>query len=191
MPLTRDVSKVLVGEGALYVAPENTTKPADTVALFAGWSAPWVHPGLTNEGVNVSFERDLTFHRVEEQSTPVFVSVGESSLSFATALVEDVLDNLKTAMGGGTLVTTAAASGQIGKKEFSPSDVLDIVAVGFEALNPFGFFRRMYVPRAVSVETVEMGFRRSEEKRMFGASFQSMAAMADIDIWDKTANALA
>lgn len=194
MALTRDIRRVMVGDGALFAGPEDTEPAADSVGLFEGWAAPWIHPGLTNEGVNTSFERDLTFHRVEEQSAPAFVTVNESTLTFATALVEDVLDNLKTAMGGGTLAKQAAtgptAGAKIGKTSFSPSDELDIVAIGFEAKNSFGFFRRMYVPRAVASGSVEMSHRRSESKRMFGASFQSMSAMADISIVDKTANAL-
>jgi len=180
----------MVGDGALFVGPEGQAVVADSVGLFAGWDAPWVHPGLTNEGVNASFERDLTFHRVEEQSAPALVTVNESTFSLATALVEDVLDNLKTAMGGGALSKVAAATGVIGKTSFNPSDQLDVVAVGFEAKNTFGFFRRMHLPRAVATGSVEMAHRRSESKRMFGASFQSISAMPDISVVDKTANAL-
>lgn len=190
MPLTRDVRKVTVGDGALFTAPEATPRVADTVPLFDGWPTPWVHPGLTNEGVNTSFERDVTFHRVEEQSAPVFVTVNSSTLSLATALAETVLENLKVAMGGGTLTTIAPATGQAGTTEFKPSDNLDVVAVGFEAKNTFGFFRRIYLPRAVATGSVEMSHRRSESMRMFALALQSMSAMADISIKDKTANAL-
>lgn len=190
MPLTRDVSKVMVGDGALFTAPENTAEEPDSTALFAGWTSPWVHPGLTNEGVNFAFERDLNFHRVEEQSVPVFVTVNSSTMNFATALAEDVLENLKTAMGGGTITTQAAGTGVIGKKTYVPSDALDKLAVGLEAKNTFGFFRRIYVPRAVSTGNVEMAHRRSESKRMFGATFQSMSDMSAIKITDKTAAAI-
>ena len=181
----------MVGEGALFVAPENTAAPADTIALFDGWAGLWVHPGLTEEGVNFSMERDLNFHRVEEQSAPVFVTINTSTLSFATALSESTLDNLKIALGSGTLTTVAAGSGIIGKKTFVPGDTPEIVAVGFEAKNTYGFFRRIRVPRAVATGTVEMAHRRSESKRQFGATFQSMSAMGDISIVDKTAAALA
>lgn len=189
MPLTRDVTKVMVGEGALFTAPEDTAREPDSTALFAGWTSPWVHPGLTNEGVNFAFERDLTFHRVEEQSSPVDVTVNSSTMSLATALAEETLENLKSAMGGGAIVTQAAAVGVIGKKTLTPSDTLDKIAVGLEAKNAFGFFRRIYVPRAVSTSNIEIANRRSEAKRMFGATFQSISDMADISVTDKTANA--
>lgn len=181
----------MVGEGALFTAPENTPEEPETTALFAGWADPWVHPGLTNEGVTSNFERDLNFHRVEEQSSPVFVTVNSSTMSLATALAEDTLENLLLAMGGGDITETVAGTGQVGKSEFTPSDDLDIIAVGFEAKNTFGFYRRMYIPRAVSVGNVELPFRRSESKRMFGATFQSMSDMSAIKIKDKTANATA
>lgn len=189
IPLTRDTSKVMVGEGALYTAPENTTEEPDATALFAGYADPWVHPGLTNEGVTSNFERDLNFHRVEEQSAPVFVTVNESTMSLATALAEDTLENLLLAMGGGSIEEVAAGAGTPGTSTYTPSDDLDIIAVGFEAKNTFGFFRRMYIPRAVSVGNVELPFRRSESKRMFGATFQSMSDMSAIKIKDKTAAA--
>jgi hypothetical protein len=189
MPLTRDVKKVAVGEGALFTAPGDTDPVEDSVGLFVGWDAPWVHPGLTNEGVNASIERDLNFHRVEEQSSPTNVSVNTSTLSFATALAEDVLDNLKLAIGGGVLAKVAAAAGQIGKTTFRPSDEVEVIAVGFEAKNTFGFFRRIYLPRAVSVGSVEMAYRRSESKRVFGTQLQSISDLQDVLFVDKTANA--
>ena len=177
------------GRGALFTAPEQTPEVDDAIPLFEGWADPWVHPGLTNEGVTFNFERDLNFHRVEEQSSPVFVTVNESTMNFASALAEDTLENLLLSMGGGTIEETAAGTGQPGMSTFTPSDDLDIIAVGFEALNAFGFYRRAYLPRAVSVENVELPYRRSEDKRMFGATFQSMSDMAAIRIKDKTAAA--
>lgn len=189
MPLTRDVKKVVVGTGALFTSPGDTAMVADTVGLFEGWTAPWVHPGVSEEGVNFEFERDLEFHRVEEQSSPVMVTVNESTLSFTSQFAETTLENLKTAMGGGVLQVTAAGAGTIGKTRYTPSDELDVLAVGFEAKNHFGFYRRMYLPRSVAVGTVEMEHRRSESKRMFEAQFQSISDMASIQIVDKTANA--
>lgn len=191
MPLTRDVTKIMVGEGALFHAPADSPQPADSVAIFAGWNAPWVHPGLSEEGVAVSWARDPVYHRVEEQSSPVFVTVNESTLSFAVGLAEMVLANLHTAMGGGNLAVTAAATGQIGKTVFTPSDVLTPVAIGFEARNPFGFFRRFYVPRAVAQGAIEMAHRRSDSKTLLAAEFQSIADVSTIKITDQTAVATA
>jgi hypothetical protein len=189
--LTRDVRKVVVGTGALFVATGDTPLVDDDTPLFEGWEAPWVHPGFSEEGVNFSFERDLNFHRVEEQSAPVAVTVNESTLSFATALAETTLENYKLAAGGGKLTTTAPAAGQIGKDEYEFSDDLDVSAVGFEARNAFGFFRRIYVPRAVATGTVEVNNRRSESKKLFATNFQSISDMSQIRMIDKTKEALA
>ena len=190
MPLTRDTRRVMVGDGALFVGPEDEATVADSVGLFEGWPDPYIHPGLTNEGVNTSMERDLTFHRVEEQSSPVRVTVNESTLSVATAFAEDTLENYRLAIGGGLLEKIAAAAGRIGKTSFTPSDDIDTVSVGFEAKNSFGFFRRLHLPRCVSTASVEQSNRRSEAKRVYNASFQSISALSEISIVDKTANAL-
>ena len=191
MPLTRDVRRVMVGDGALFVGPEDEAPVEDTVGLFEGWPDPYIHPGLTNEGVNSSFERDLTFHRVEEQSAPVRVTVNESTLSLATAFAEDTLENYKLAVGGGLLAKIAAAVGQIGKTTYRPSDDIETVSIGFESKNSFGHWRRMHLPRCVATASVEQSNRRSESKRLYNGTFQSISAMEDISIVDKTANALA
>lgn len=182
-----DTTKVLIGTVHLYVAPADTAMPADTVEYGGAWGASWRFPGATEEGVNFAFERDTNMHYVEEQPTPVAVTVGNSQFRVETALAEATLDNLKLAFGGGTLTTQASGVGVIGKSTLALSDTLDELAVGLEGLNPAGFFRRVYIPRVVSVATVEVANRRNESKQTYNVQLQSICRMNEIQVIDKTA----
>lgn len=191
MAPTRTITNVLVGPATLYLGPEAEAMPADSVMLGGDWGANWMHPGYTDEGLTFNFERDTEMHRVEEQSSPAVVTVNESELMIAVAFAEDTLENMKFAYGGGTITETAAGSGQIGKKTLRLSDQLEVLALGFEGKNPQGFYRRVYIPRVVSVGSVETPYRRSDSKRMYPAEFQAICAIEDIQIVDMTAEATA
>jgi hypothetical protein len=191
MAPTRDVTNVLVGISWLYLAPGDTAMVADSVAYGGTWTAPWTYVGATEEGVSQSFERDINFHRIEEQSSPVAVTVNESTISISTNLAEHTLENMKTSFGGGEIVTTAAGTGQIGKKTLTLSDELDFLAVGLEGKNPEGFFRRLYIPRVVSVASVETAHRRSETKKLLPVTLQAVCDISEIEIVDMTAVASA
>lgn len=182
--IVRDASNVMVGVAALFVSPENTPNVADTQDFGAGYDAPWIHPGFSEEGLTLSSEADVNFHRVEEQSTPVYVSVNERTLTIAQTFSEATLDNLQLSMGAGDITTVG------GVKSLRLSDDLDILAVGVEGKSIQGFWRRFYIPRMVSAGSVEIANRRSESKQAFAASFQSIANMEDIVIAERVAAAV-
>lgn len=186
----KDVTRVLVGLAYLYIAPKNTAREPDSTAAGTEWGTPWDYVGSTEEGVNQSWERDVNMHRVEEQSSPVRITVNTSTLSISTSLAEHTLENMKTAFGGGTITKTAAATGQPGKSVLVLSDTLDELAVGLEGVNPEGFFRRLYIPRVVSTATVETANRRSEAKKLLPVTLQAVCDISEIRVDDKTAAAL-
>lgn len=187
----KDVTAVLVGVSWLYIAPGNTALVGDEVAYGAEWEDPWRYGGATEEGVSQSFERDVNYHRIEEQTSPVRVTINESTISISTSFAEHTLENMKTAMGGGRITKTAAGSGQPGKSILTFQDDLEEFAVGLEGKNPEGFWRRFYIPRVVSVATVETAHRRSESKKLLPATFNAICAIEEIGVHDMTAEALA
>lgn len=190
MAPTKDVTKVLVGIAYLYLGPKNTALPAETVEYEGDWGADWTYVGSTEEGVSQSFERDTNMHRVEEQSSPVRVTINTSTISVSTSLAEHTLENMKTAFGGGAITKQAAGTGTIGKSTLTLSDTLEELAVGLEGKSPEGFFRRLYIPRVVSTATVETAHRRSEGKKLLPVTLQAICDIAEIKVVDKTAAAL-
>jgi hypothetical protein len=178
----RDIKKVMIGTVALYLAPADTAPPADTVPLNGDWGSVWKHPGFTEEGVNFTFDRDVEDHYVEEQSNPALKTVSESDFQIEVGFVQDVLDNMLYAFGGGQITKVAAATGVVGTTTLKLSDNLNFMALGFEGKNPEGFWRRLYIPRVVATGSVETEFRRNEQKRVYPAEFHAVCRMDEI-IW--------
>lgn len=190
MPPVKDLTQVLVGVAYLYVAPGSTNPVADTVAFGAQFPTPWKYVGSTDEGVQQGFDRDLTFHRVEEQSSPARVTINSSTISISTSLAEHTIENLKLALGSGTMTTVAPATGVVGKKTLTLSEDLDELAVTLEGKNAAGFWRRYYVPRVLSVASVEIANRRSEAKKLLPVTLQAICDINQIRVDDMTAAAL-
>lgn len=186
---TFDPNKLFVGGVALYTSPANTPMVEDSLATGALWPDPWVSSGATQEGVQINSEPDLTRHRIDEQPTPAWVSVNARNFVLATVLVEDELETLKLALGSGTITTTAAGTGQIGKKTYIFSSDLTPLAVGFEGRNHYGFWRRAYVPRVASVGSLEVPHRRAESPRAYPVSLEAMCRFEDMSVVDMTAEA--
>lgn len=188
MPIT--TTNVLVGAATLFIAPANTIGPPDSLADGAQWSSPWVTPGGTEEGVSFAVGSDTTDIRIEEQSTPVRVTMNTRNIRILAALSEDTIENMKLAYGGGIITTTAAAVGVPGKKGLKLSEELDELAAGFEGKSPQGFFRRVVIPRVISVADVTTQYRRAANNRSYAIELRAICSVADIDIADKTAAAI-
>lgn len=184
------LTNVIVGEATLYIAPANTAMPADTVNLGAAWPVGWTYIGATDAGVTLTVNTNTQDITIEEQSTPALVTVTTKDVTVGFALAEDTVANMKTAYGGGTLTTQAAATGTIGKDTLVLSDTLDQLAVGFEGINPKGFFRRVYIPVAMSIASVATPYRRAAAKRMYPTTLRAICAPSSIQIVDMTAAAL-
>lgn len=190
-PPTKLLGNVLVGLAHFYIAPVGTADPADSLAFNTAWLAPWYHPGYLDSGVTLGLDKKEKKHRVDDISTPAVITVEESTVSIMVTMAEATLENLRYASGGGTVTVTAPGTGQIGKKTLVLSEDLEVLRVGFEGKNPQGFFRRVIIPRVVSVGKIKAEWDRSKNKQMYAATFESICSVEEILIYDKTANATA
>jgi hypothetical protein len=185
-----DTSAVVVGYARLYYAPAGTAMPADTVAFDGTWPVGWTYIGATEEGITQTIGTDTASIAIEEQSIPVLTVVNAKTFTLGFSLSEDTLESIKLAAGGGNITTTAAATGVIGKKVLTLSDTLDQLAVGFEAINKYGFFRRVYVPSVLSTGTVGTPYRRAANNRAYPVELHATCRPDQIVFTEKTANAL-
>lgn len=194
-----DVTNVTVGEGRLFTAPSGTAYPADDAPVNQGvggvlldWTAPagWVAAGATQEGLTLGVVQNTNDIPIEEQSTPARVTITTTEISVSTVLSEDTLETLKLAYGGGTITTTAAATGVIGKKQLVLAEGVTELALGFDGFNKQGFFRRVKLPRVLSVANVQTAYRRAADARRYGVTFRCIAPPSQVTIYDKTAAAL-
>jgi len=191
---TYDRTTVMVGVAAVYVGAYSATTPlalpTDTVALGGAWPVGWTAIGATEEGVTLAVARETEDIAIEEQMTPVDVTTSSMDVRVEVSLSEDTLETMKLAYGGGTITTTAAGVGTIGKKELVIASDLDKLTLGFECKNSYGFFRRMLIPLSLSIADVETAYRRAANARRYKTSFRTLVKPEDIIIREKTANAL-
>jgi hypothetical protein len=178
---------VLVGNATLYTAPVGTAYPVDTIAAGVEWATPWVHSGGTEEGLSFAVGSDTADIRIEEQSTPVLVTMNTRNIRVLLALAEDTVKTMKLAFGGGTIVTTAPGTGVAGKETLTLSDTLDILACGFEGRSPAGLWRRVQIPKIISVADVTTVYRRAANNRSYAVELRAICAASDVKIVDQTA----
>jgi hypothetical protein len=189
--MTVTVGNVIVGLAQLYVAPYGASgepAPADTVAKGAPWGGNWVAMGGTSQGVAITMAPKTVDITIEEQMTPADVVIDTMDISVKVTLSEDVIASMQLAYGGGGVITTQAATGTlIGKTTLTLADSLANLSVGFEATNSFGYWRRVYIPKIVSVASVETSYRRAKAQRMYPVTLRAICDPSLIDVVDQTA----
>lgn len=175
--MAREVKKVnvAVGEADLYTAPLETVKPEDALA-YRGDFADFEFAGGTEDGVTLTFGRETTEHRLEEDPFPALITVNSATFSLAFGLGEDTFESMKLAYGGGTITSAA------GKRTFALAAELEELAILMEAKTADGGHRRIYIPRMVATGEVGTPYRRSEGKRMYPVTLQSLCALSEISI---------
>lgn len=192
-PPVKTITNVLVGRANLYISPVGTASPADTVAFDTDWGTgvpAWFHPGYSDTGLDFTVDKKEKRHFVDDISVPTNITVEETTMKVGFTFAEATLENLRYASGGGTITSQTAASAVIGKKTLVLSEDLEVVALGFEGKNPQGFYRRVIIPRVVSIGKIKAQFDRAKNKQVYAAEFESVCAIDTIQIYDKTANAL-
>lgn len=171
-----DTTNALIGVAYLWTAPGDTAKPATSIAYGGAMAGAWTYIGGTEEGVSFSREIDVNRHYWEEQSAPVRNTPGQGTVSVTALMGEATMNNLKLAFGSGSLTTAS------GITTLTLSDVLDTIAVVLDGVNPLGLFRRIYIPRANSVASLEVANRRTESLTSFPLTLESVCRMNEIVI---------
>ncbi len=104
---------IAVDPGFLFYAPLGTAEPVHAVvaSVFSdSWPAAWVRLGATEEGHNFNWQTTSEAIMVAEILDPIkYVSTGRNG-SFAFALVDFKMSNVKLALNGGTVTTTGTTT---------------------------------------------------------------------------------
>jgi len=171
-----DTTLALIGVSYLWTAPGDTAKPATSIAYGGAMGGAWTYVGGTQEGVSFSREIDVNRHYWEEQLAPVKNTPGQGTVSVSCNLGEATMQNLKLAFGSGALTTAS------GITTLTLSETLDTIAVVLDGVNPQGLFRRIYIPRANSVASLEVAGRRTEELTYYPLTLESVCRLNEIVI---------
>lgn len=190
-------ANVLRGQAALWLAPYNATTPVtipqDTLALGGDWAVPitgnvlWKSVGATESGVTMRFTRETTDITIEEQVNPVDVATNTLDPRIEATLSEDTFETMVTAYGGGTITVTAKTVSTPGIQQLTISSELTHLTLGMEAVNKFGFWRRVVFPDVLSVAEVETSYRRAETQRLYAVSFRMVNPLSELIVREMTA----
>jgi hypothetical protein len=118
-----------LGPGQLRIAALGSAEPVD---LATAWPAAWVPLGYTQEGSEFSYELSTEPVDVAEELDPISTQTVGRNITVAFASAEPTVENLKTALNGGTIVVDTATTPQF--VTFEPPDLGTEVRVmiGFE-----------------------------------------------------------
>lgn len=148
-------SNIVLGAATLYTAPFATAEPADAVAAPA---VAWVDAGGTTDGVTISVSPDYTELVVDQVIDRVGSRMTGRTITVSTNLAESTLENLKLALGGGTVTSVA------GKKTFDSAIANTgepaYVAILIDGVAPGGKKRRIIVRKALSTDNVEFAYSK-------------------------------
>ena len=112
------------------------------------------------------------------------VTTTGASWNVNTAMIEDTIQVMLWAFGGGRIITTAATNADVGYSDLEVAEEMDLMALGLEGENVHGMPRRMIVPKIVSVGDVEVANRRADDKHKYDTSFRSLCRIKDVLIRD-------
>jgi hypothetical protein len=187
---------IITGMASLFLMPYDATIPAElppnTEPLGFDWAEPWEPVGATLEGVTVTFAREATDIRIEEQTTPVDQKTTSAGFTLSLSLAEDTLNTMRYAYGGGIIETIAPTATEPGVMRLRISEEVEHFALGLEGQAPARTgiatpWRRILIPDVTSVAEVETGYRRAEQQRVYPATFTSLVPVSEIDILELNA----
>ena len=191
-----DADNVVVGQMAVFTAAAGTALPVLTGFNTADpfdetfWTSPtWVPVGATEQGWQLGANKSTQTINIEEQSTPVGMTLQSQAVSLQGNLSEDITKTLVLAMNA-TSAATAAATGSPGYDTITLSDLPKYYAVGAVTTNAEGFGRIIYAPKWTSLGNVSANFRRAAGPRQYGVNFETVCKTTDIKIINFTAAAL-
>lgn len=185
-----NTANVVYGLGILFTAPVGSSVPSDqNLGVGTAWTGlGWAYVGATEAGVTVTFNPQTQNLTVEEQPTPVAVTVQTADLQITTSLSEDTLANVNLSWGnGGTIVNTPAGAGQPGKSVLTLSTNFATVAAAVVGKNQLGFARVLYVPIVISAGQVQTAYRRAAQQKLYPLTLNAICAFNTITWTDLTA----
>ncbi|HXH77157.1 hypothetical protein [Nocardioides sp.] len=134
MPTTPrgNASRVIhgLGPGQVRIASIGSAEPID---LVTAWPSAWVNLGYTEEGSEWSYELKTDAVEVAEEVERISTVITGRDIKVGFASAEPTVENLKTALNGGTIVIDPATVPQF--VTFEPPDLgTELrVMVGFES----------------------------------------------------------
>jgi hypothetical protein len=185
-----NTQNVVYGLGIIFTAIVGTSVPSDqNLGVATSWTGlNWAYVGATEAGVTLTFNPQTQNLIVEEQPTPVAVTVQTADLQITASLSEDTLANVNMTWGnGGTIAVTPAGAGQPGKSVLTLSTNFAQMAAAIVGKNQLGFARVLLIPQVISAGQVQTAYRRAAQQKLYPLTLSAVCTFTSITWTDLTA----
>lgn len=160
-----DKDRIALGYGKAYIAAYSSgsveSLPADTTARDGSWGGNWVDLGYTG-GIQYAVSNEFRHVEVDQSTIEVMSRVTKQDVTIELTLKETSVENLKYALGFGTLST----SGSSGVLAVAHNPTLTEYTLGIEGPSPdedVTAAQRIQFYRVVPVSEPEQVFSKDEE----------------------------
>lgn len=174
MPTTA-TPNLLTDPGYLFWAPLGTAEPTNTVTgskFTDTWPVAWLSLGATEEGSRFRYEINTDTITVAEFFDPIRIVTTGRGGSFAMALTDFTMQNLKRAMNGAASnIVTVSGTGATTLTSLVPPEPSEIIRcmLGWEALDAT---LRLICYQTLNGGAIEAAFRKGTEKATIPCEFQ-------------------
>ncbi len=176
-------TNVITGTGILFTAQVGTALPSDAnLGVGTAWqSLGWAYVGALLDGVTVTYAPTTQPISIEEQPTPVGMTVTTATLTFTCNMSEETLANVNLAWGNaGSIAVTPPGAGQPGKSVLTLSTTFQDVAVALVGKNTAGYAGVLQVPQMISAGQVQTAYRRAAQQRVYPLTLNSVCEFSEI-----------
>lgn len=148
----------IVINGSAYTVEPGGTAPAMSL------SSPFTDVGYTEDGVTLEYTADEADIEVEEETFAINRVLTKETLQVTCNMAESSLANINNAMAGAVLS---------GSKLTLGDGVNKTMNLKIAGLNPAGFIREIFVPKATATGAVGMSYKKGE-KTIVPVTFQAL-----------------
>jgi hypothetical protein len=167
-------TNLVAGPATLYGGAFGATEPASTAVGSVPSSATWTDFGGTNDGTTLSVKLDYFDLEVDQIVDKVGSRLQDREITVKTVLAEPTLTNLKTALNGGTISTSAGLW-----SAFEPLNDSSATQPNYTALIVDGYApgltskrRRFIIRKVLNVESVDTEYKK-DGQTMIPVSFRA------------------
>ena len=178
--MAKSTAEVLLGPGTLYTAPVGEAAPADPDTAVAG---NWEDIGYSEDGWNLVFDLTYEFFTPAELADPIATLKTAQEGHLRGIAAQGSLENLKLALGGGT-ISTDVGPPATKTYEAPGTSGFDYFALLFRGNAPeiaagvYGV-RDVLVPRAVSASSVDMPHTKGASPSSIAMDFRFVKEEAE------------
>lgn len=197
--MARVEQEVMLGPGYFYIAPHTSGVPEAPPAFTGALkltddpAGNWVDVGFSEDGWSFAGQNVFSFWTPAELVDPVATVKDSAEYHFRGVMAQFSLENLKTALSGGTIVEDTAGVSMTSPtlRHYNPaasssfeflSALFIVENYGFNFTSSENCIRHIYIPFVVSVAEVEVPHTKGANPSLMGVDLQAIKGTGSVII---------